>query len=156
MGVNQPLSQVDTHSRTCWTKNTVEIEGGAKACTHTRITSYQFYRCCVKRQSHIYHSLKVRPVSVAAVGKVKVNTDQLRCWLAGQCVFLSRLLKDRVLPPADKTFHLATEAQGFKLSGGFPSRPCGQGFQPLPHSFFHFSCPPSLLFSFLSVDSFCL
>lgn len=70
-----------------------------------------------KRQSHIYHNLKVRLVSVAPVVKVKVNTDQLRCWLAGQCVFLSRLLKDRVLPPADKTFHLATKgwALGFEL-----------------------------------------
>lgn len=49
-------------------------------------------------------------------------------------------LKDRVLPPADKTFHLATRAQGSQLSGGFPTRPCGQAFHPfsLPHSFFSF------------------
>lgn len=54
MGVNQPSSQVDTHSRTCCTKNTVETEGGAKTHTHTReqvhthtTTSYQFYRCCI-------------------------------------------------------------------------------------------------------------
>ena len=39
-------------------------------------------------------------------------------------------LKDRVLLPADKTFHLATRAQGSQLSGGFPTRPCGQAFQP--------------------------
>lgn len=101
-----------------------------------------------KHQCHIDHNLKVRPVSVAAVVKVKVNTDQLRCWLAGQCVFLSRLLKDRVLPLADKTFHLATKgwASSFELSGGFPSRPCGQGFQPSPIHSFIFLVPLLLLF----------
>lgn len=96
-----------------------------------------------KRQSHIYHNLKVWPVSVAAVVKVKVNTDQLRCWLAGQCVFLSRLLKDRVLPPADKTFHLATRAQGFGLSGGISQQTVRPRISP-----FSQSAPPPLILSF--------
>lgn len=30
--------------------------------------------------------------------------------------------------PTDKTFHLATRAQGSQHSGGFPPRPCGQVF----------------------------
>lgn len=59
--------------------------------------------------------------------------------------FPQPLLKDRALPPADKTFRLNAGSCGSQLSWGFPNRPCGQEFHPFPdsswkfHSFFFFS-----------------
>lgn len=59
--------------------------------------------------------------------------------------FPQPLLKDRALPPADKTFRLNTRSCGSRLSWGFPNRLCGQEFHPFPdsswnsHSFIFFS-----------------
>lgn len=61
--------------------------------------------------------------------------------------FPQPLLKDRVLPLADKTFCLNTRSCGSQLSWGFPKRPCGQEFHPFPdsswnsHSFIFPICP---------------
>lgn len=48
--------------------------------------------------------------------------------------FPQPLLKDRALPPADKTFRLNTRSCGSRLSWGFPNRLCGQEFHPFPDS----------------------
>lgn len=65
--------------------------------------------------------------------------------------FPQPLLKDRALPPADKTFRLNTRSCGSQLSWGFPNRLCGQEFHPLPDSSWN---SQSFLFFSLSVACF--
>lgn len=77
-------------------------------------------------QSKVWH------VTVAAVGKGQREHGSVEMLAAWTMSFPEPYLKDRVLLPVDKTFHLATRALGSRLSGGFPTRPCGQAFYHSP------------------------